>query len=283
MPSPILSFARPATYSNPTQYGLDYNVKLFLAAGAALGESALTGTQIGALNTMVLALKALSAWQQFDALYPIVGGTAGWHSLNLVDTTVYRMIANGTITNNANGTQGNGINGYWDTQYPIGQSAFNGNPINVHISAYSRSGATGFDIIWGATDFDQNTSLQPNHPDDGLIDSLGNDQIVVNPVPSPTTFAAAYFMTLCSADTAHQFYRNGVMQNDAGTPNYNASEPNLYFMASNDLVSGTAGFSDRQFAFLSIGKGKIPGAVSFNTTDLYNIIQTYQTSLGRQV
>ncbi len=282
-----VAFNRSTRFSKILNFGgaIDISVMAFLQFGLSIGESLLSPTQINALNALVISLKLNNYWDQFDALYPIVGGTAGWHSINLKNPTQYRMIANGTITNNANGTQGNGINGYWNTQYDVGQriSATETNA-NIHISAYSRTGATGFDYMWGATDFDQNTSLQPNHPDDGLIDVLGNDQIVLFPVPSPSTYGAAYFMTLSSESTAHQFYRNGVFESDGGSPNFVGTEPDVYFMATNDTTQGgAAGFSNRVYSFFSLGQGKIPGAADLDMTALYDIIQAYQTALGRQV
>ena len=53
-------------------------------AAAFLTASGITdSTQSGAVNRLVLDLKAASIWTKMAAIYPLVGGTAAKHKWNL--------------------------------------------------------------------------------------------------------------------------------------------------------------------------------------------------------
>jgi len=71
-----------------------------------------------AMNTYTITRKAISATASLGA-YPMVGGTATTHSRNLYNPAdsdaAKRITWAGTITHNANGVQGNGVNGTGNT------------------------------------------------------------------------------------------------------------------------------------------------------------------------
>ena len=72
-----------------------------------------------AMNTYTITRKAISATASLAA-YPFVGGTDVTHSRNLYNAAdtdaAKRIVWSGTITHNANGVQGNGVNGTGDTK-----------------------------------------------------------------------------------------------------------------------------------------------------------------------
>ena len=78
-------------------------------------------TQLRALDTAVIALKAANIWTNLHAVYPFIGGNSMAHSLNLASTN-YGITWNGTVTHNANGVTGDGATGYGDTRYYAGVS-----------------------------------------------------------------------------------------------------------------------------------------------------------------
>ena len=96
----------------------------------ATGESDLV--IISALNdfeTEIASIKTL-----LTSVYPFVGGTAGKHALNFMNTTTHSLTFYGGITHNSNGITGNGTTGYATTDF-TGTALSN----NHHISIYTRN------------------------------------------------------------------------------------------------------------------------------------------------
>ena len=60
-------------------------------------------TQQGAINTLVVDLKGYSIWTKFKAIYPIVGGIASSHAVNLKTPGTYNLTFGTGWTHNANG------------------------------------------------------------------------------------------------------------------------------------------------------------------------------------
>lgn len=80
----------------------------------------ITDTTINnAMNTYTITRKSISTTASLGA-YPFVGGTDVTHSRNLYNAAdtdaAKRIVWSGTITHNANGIQGNGVNGTGDTK-----------------------------------------------------------------------------------------------------------------------------------------------------------------------
>jgi hypothetical protein len=61
------------------------------------------GTQQNAINTLVLALKGHSIWTKFKAIYPVVGGIASSHAVNLKTPGTYNLTFQTGWTHNSNG------------------------------------------------------------------------------------------------------------------------------------------------------------------------------------
>jgi hypothetical protein len=98
----------------------DPNAQAFLNAAVITNV-----TQANAINSLVIGLKADGLWNNMQALYPFVGGTAATHKYNLKDprdlNAAYRIGFSGGWTHNLNGAIGNGINTIADTSYfPFG-------------------------------------------------------------------------------------------------------------------------------------------------------------------
>lgn len=263
------TFSRTASFARPLYYGRDDALKLFLDVGRTIGESPLSNTQISALATLIASLKSAGNWDKIDALYPIVGGTAGWHSLNLKSATKYRMIANGTITNSSNGTQGNGVNGYWDTTYD-----FQANTGDGHISIYSRTDSAADVYDFGI--INNNTNNIANLIARSSSDI--SDYIWVNSGDTPANSSSLGLFSLCGNNSSSELFKNG-LSISTGAGGTEAPDGTLsYFMALNNVGTAEA-FSNRQYAFFTFGRRMDATQNSnFNTA-----VTAYQTSLGRQV
>lgn len=93
-------------------------------AQAFFTASGLTGaTELNAVNQLVLDLKGFGIWTKMKAIYPIVGGTAALHKWNLKDpqdlNAAFRLVFNGGWTHTATGALPNGVNGFANTFFNI--------------------------------------------------------------------------------------------------------------------------------------------------------------------
>ena len=101
---------------NPYSFGpsLDPDAQAFLTA-AGITDATISG----AIDTLVIQMKADNIWTKMKAIYPLVGGTDNTHKWNLKNPTdsdpAFRLTFNGGITHDVNGITSNGVNGYAET------------------------------------------------------------------------------------------------------------------------------------------------------------------------
>jgi len=244
---------------------------------AATGIS--DATIISALNTMDLALIANGLDGKFQALYPFVGGTSTTHKfnfMNALDTNAaFRLSFSGGWTHSANGAQPNGTTGYADTFFIPNTNFASAN--SSHLSFYSR------------------TAVSATHRDLGCYFLGSNPCMCIGSNAGPTIVSDNYdfnhrigaaitntqglLINTRTGASVHKAFRNATQ---IGSTDVLAagSMPtiSLYLGAANLFSSGTA-FSTKQYSFASIGTGLSDADV----TALYSIIQTFQTTLGRNV
>lgn len=230
-------------------------------------------TQASAIITLVNDLKSNSLWTKFIAIYPFVGGTATTHKFNLINSAdtdaAFRLNFVGGWTHSSNGAQPGGVNGYANT-FINAQTALTNT--STHISVYSRTLAVGVQVELGCYDF--STFVHMRAAANAVIGSTAA-------ILSFTTTADArgFWVGTKRANNDREAYLNGATQVTA-TTNDGSAFPNLnmFIGARND--NGTAAvFSNKQLAFSTIGSGLTDSEVS----TLYTIVQTFQTTLGRNV
>lgn len=238
------------------------------AAAAFFSATGITDLTIQlAINDLVLDMKADGIWDECDAIYPFVGGTADTNKYNLKDTSTYTITFSGSWTHNSNGITGNGTNTYANTGW---NPTTVGRNTNGHMGVYSRTNlnAGGLMSDMGAGSF----------PNESLM-ALAN---------SGTTFwiwsgavrSAAYGNTLgfyvTTRGTSNTIgYKNGSSISSGGNTN-NHPNVNMYIGAQNTTAAGTR-WTSRNYAFASLGTD-----IASNST-YYTIVQNFQTALGRQV
>ena len=96
------------------KFSLDVDAQAFITATGITDA-----TQITAINTLVVGLKADGLWTKSRAIYPFIGGSASTHKWNLrtpLNTNAaFRLTFIGGITHYANGIKGNLLNAYYET------------------------------------------------------------------------------------------------------------------------------------------------------------------------
>jgi len=245
---------------------LDPDAQAFITAAGITNP-----TQQTAINTLVVSLKAYGIWTKMKALYPFVGGTAFSHKFNLknpADTNAaFRLVFNGGWTHSANGAQPNGTNGFANTFLNDNTSlALN----SAHISIYSRTNVDALYCDMGMIDGSFESTI---------FSKFGNvfyPRIhATNSGISNTSSSLGHFIANRISSTEIRARQNGVLKQitNASVVKNNSV---FYIGAAN---SPFPYYSPRQYAFSSIGDG----LTDTEAANLYTAVQTFQTTLGRNV
>jgi hypothetical protein len=231
-------------------------------------------TQKSAITTLVLALKSASIWTKFNAIYPMVGGTATTHKYNLknpLDTdAAFRLSFVGGWTHSSTGALPNGTNGYADS-FLIPSTTLSLN--SSHLSYYSRTNVNLARVEIGVENFPVYNLLQIRTS--GVTYPLINQSAI-------TSFADAnslgFYLGNRQGVNDVDGWKNGVKLVNGTQLSQILPINKIYIGALN--VSGTASlFSTKECAFATIGSGLSDTEAS----TLYTLIQAFQTSLSRNV
>jgi hypothetical protein len=244
---------------------------------AFLTASGITDPQIiNALNAMDLSLISAGLLPsgtgagKIKALYPIVGGTAATHKFNFVNpldtNAAFRLVFFGGWTHSANGMTPNGTNAYANTflfQNTLGQNS-------QHLACYVRQNSTSSNAGFGIFNSETWLLLRPS-----VIYGNIND----SDYSTSTNSNAGYFLSTRTASNSRKTYRNGsTIITSTSSSNANASL-SFYIGTLNQAGSPGAFYDNNQFAFANYGEG----LTDAENTNLYNLVQAFQTALGRQV
>lgn len=265
-------------------------------AQAFITATGISGTNATATNQLVIDLKSANIWTKMKSIYPMVGGTATTCKFNLKDprdlNAAYRLTFFGGGTFSANGYLPNGTNSYADT-FLIPSTAFANT--NNHLSFYSRTtanlGVTDMGAYWtnapgtvpatytGVYSLGVGRSLDTN-----AIGYLSNDD--TNRIAYTQTNASGMFVLSRTATNSLKMYQNNILKQTntvVASSVFNTLPQNSIFIgASNYRDSASTSvfqYSAKQCAFSSIGNA----LTDAEATALYNAVQLFQTTLGRQV
>lgn len=243
--------------------------------GATLDEP----TRI-ATNNLYIQLKSASLYDKLQAFYPIIGGTAAAHKFNgknPADTNAaFRLLFLGGWIHSSTGAKPDGITGYANTFYQVDTNGALG---DLHIAYYSRTNNSGAHIEMGAVG---NTSSSGSGQLYIAPNVLGSNFRAVNTTGNYSSASnlntAAFFVSSRTSLSSIEFYRNAAqIISNSGLPN-SISNRTIYVGARNNN-GVTDAYSTREAAFLSIGAG----LTALEVATYYNIVQTFQTALGRNV
>lgn len=229
-------------------------------------------------NTLFADLKTAGLYNKMIAFYPYMGGLASTHKYNAknpIDSDVaFRLTFYGGLTHSANGILPNGINGYADTHLNMPSSGLGVNAsIGIYCNVDDRTNGNFIDV--GC--YDNVSLLQINllRGTDTAFYFYGFDES-----PFINTDTKGFnLMTRSGALLNKYFYKNGIQKKNTASPaNSLTGSYSVYLFSRN--TTGTSGFySNKGVAFHTFSD-------YLNASEqltLYNIIQNFQTSLGRQV
>lgn len=236
-------------------------------------------TQKSAVNTLVLSLKAANIWTKMKALYPIVGGSASSHAVNLKQPGTYNLSFSTGWTHSSTGMTPNGAtfantNLVADSVLTYGSACF---------SYYSRTNSDGNFSDLGSYGTAGNNyksyvlqSRNSNLSKSGIYDGSGT----LDWATGSNASSLGFFAANRTSPNVNRIFKNGI---SLGLNTFNSnygSLSNIYSIVLGGANNGTIiQYTNRECAFASIGNGLTDAEV----LSFYNAVQTYQTNLGRQV
>jgi hypothetical protein len=228
----------------------------------------LTNTEANAVNQLVIDLKANSLWTPMKAIYPMVGASAAACAQNLKSSSFTGTFSSGW-TFASTGVTPNGSSAYMSTGFNPRTSLTNS---SGHFSYYSRTNSAGGNKYEMANyDGTFGNGLIIRYSSDTFYAVYG--QYNAN---TTNTDSRGFFVTNRNSLTNTTGFKNGTKLIDTITTGTTANKDIILGAENFNTISG---FTDRQCAFSSIGDGLTDAQVSA----LYTNVQTFQTTLNRQV
>jgi len=242
----------------------------------------LTVPQENAIKDLVTGLKANGTWTKYQAIYPFIGGTASAHKWNLkdpLDTDVaFRLSFGGGIVHSATGAKPDGTTGFGNTFY---NPSLDGTTDNAMLSYYSRDDiiitAIEMGYISGGYGATPRFNLEIDYNSAGTkFDCYSS---AVGRASGTPIGSDGWIVGSRVSSSDNRVYQNGT-QIGTTNPSNGGTIPNddVYIFSVN-LGGSQGAFSSRECAFSTIGLGLTATEVS----DDYDVIQAYQTALGRAV
>ena len=249
--------------------GYDADAEAFFTAASITNT-----TQKSAVNQLVLDLKSYGVWTKCNAIYPIVGGSASSHAVNLKTPGTYNLSFATGFTHSSTGMLPNGTSAYANTFLPTSVIGLN----TGHLSFYSRTNSLS------ASSKASMGSLKstPNSYSDLGMGSINQDYFRWNNSGTydntAQTNTLGFYNGSRTAGGTIKLFKNGTAIINGVAASSATSAISFYISASNN--NGTAQFYDnKECAFASIGSGlSITEAANF-----YTAVQAYQTTLSRNV
>ena len=269
------SIGRIRFYLNQPSVGPDPNAQAFITA-AGITDA----TEISAINQLVIDLKAAGIWSSLNTIYPFIGGTSTTNSYNLKNPSSYQITWYGGVTHNSNGVTFNGVNGYGETYYNESLIETFG---DTHRAVYDRTATSDYGAQIGSQGAGagyQRNILSNNYTGTYYLDCYDALDSYGRLIGATADSRAFWIMSRTSlAAGGFKAYKN--LTNIATTAYINAgTQPDVNTWIgglnySNVLYIPT----NHNLAFTSMGKGLTPTQAA----DYYTAVQTFQTTLGRQV
>jgi hypothetical protein len=248
---------------------IDADAAAFLTA-AGITDATITS----AINKLVVDLKSAAIWSKMKAIYPFVGGTAFTTKFNLKDPrdldAAFRLIFFGGLVFSNTGINSNGTNGYYTTKF---NDSVHGSLNNQSMGVYLRTNLNG-----GGPSMDIGTE----------ISIAPYIQIYAKAEASGQQFASRHHSgtaTLIANSDSRGLFAISRLNSANYLMQKNSTFTTISIGSSGMNNSEILGFKNqnaytaREHAFSFIGDG----LSSTEMNSLYTAVQSFQTTLNRQV
>jgi hypothetical protein len=251
--------------------GNDADAQAFITAAGITVSS-----QTTAINNLVVALKGYGLWDKMKAIYPFVGGTATTHKFNLKNpadsNAAFRLSFLGGWIHSSTGAKPNGTTGYADTfLVPNTDLTLNGVGISYYTRNFKTAGYPNKGTIMGAGPTPSEIAFYVDY-------SNGTDYIANNTTESTGTQLSGtrgFYHNTRIVSTGYKVYRNGIIKYNQTIASVSKSTLSVQIAK----VNGYGDFTDVECSFSAIDTG----LTDTEAANFYTAVETYQTTLGRQV
>ena len=234
-----------------------------VTAGGTLSE-----TEKLAISQLVIQMKEDGIWTKMKAIYPMVGASAAACAQNLKSSSFTGTFNGGWIFAST-GVKPNGSNAFMRTGCFANEFLAN----NQHFSNYSRQLTNTNAVELGLISYDSTKlnyiMFQHNTSNRYAAIQGGDTSMTSNNDPG-------YGLTISNrrnSSFVQRYLRNVKLESSSSGNGVGTQE---VFMSA---ISGTSLFSTCEIAFGSMGDG----LTDTDATNLTNIVNTFQTTLSRQV
>ena len=257
--------------SNISGGGFDADAQAYFSRVTTAGGT-LTTTEQNAVNQLVIDMKANGTWTAMKAIYPMVGASAAACAQNLKSSSFTGSFSSGW-TFASTGVTPNGTSAFMDTGLiPSVDLTQN----STHLSYYSRTNSLvgnkiDMGTLTGVASFRCYIIMYFNGASYSSINNAGDNAVTA--MTDTRKFVLAYRNNLANFINQVNSTKQTLTSVSSGL-----SDKSFYIGAYNR--NGTAdNFSIRETAFNSIGDG----LTDTQASDFYTSVQTFQTTLSRQV
>jgi hypothetical protein len=248
-------------------FGFDADATAFFTRVTTAGGT-LSATEQLAIDTLVKQMKLDGIWTKMKAIYPMVGASAAACSQNLKSSS-FTGVFNGGWVFSSFGILGNGSNTFFDTNFnPNTNFTFStfsyGGYTDTNISGNGYHGAKPPDYLMHSfQSFNRTEAFYVTGSDSYNIGTSGNSGIV------------GFAMSNLNQGS-HKIIANGIVVTTitASTPT-SLPDKNMYIGQAN----GFSGVDNKRISFYYYSDG----LTDTEASDLYDAVQTMNTSLSRQV
>lgn len=247
----------------------DQDAQAFFNRVTAAGGT-LTSTEQVAIIQLVIDMKTFGIWNSMKAIYPMVGASAAACAQNLKSSS-FTGTFNGGVTFASTGITTNGTNGFMNTNFkPLTESIAQN---SFAFGIYCRNNVVSA-VAFGATETNKNAYLTANSSF-GLYSGNNDAEGLITPNWSTGT---GLFVNSRTLSTGYTLSQNTTFKTRTST-SIGVTNLNLYLGAYNNVTNTATNFSAIEFAFNFISSGLTNTEIS----NLYSVVQSFQTSLSRQV
>lgn len=247
----------------------DINARQFLEASgiSQTSQAAL------AVNRLCVDLKASNLFSKFYALYPFVGTNASSSKYNLINTGSYILGLSGSW-DYTNGIKANGTN-TWANTALVPNSIPNfqtGSSLMVYVTTNATG---GYDI--GSEDGGPYRTYLFSR----LENSTAGTSFTTTAIATASLDSRGMWMALASGSaTRLELYKNtSSLLTPVNSTTNNLPSASLFIGANNFQNSSTNAYSSRTYGMAAIGRY----FTSTEVSTLYTIVQSFETSMSRQV
>lgn len=254
-------------------FGFDTDAQAFFNRITAAGGSLSSNEQL-AIDSLVKQMKLVGIWNQMKYIYPMVGASAAACRQNLKSSSFTGTFTSGW-TFASTGVTPNGTSAYFNTACtPSLQITRNSGSFGMYFNT-DRIGSTT--RLHGAFSSSNQSlvGLYPRFSADRFFAYLNTQNGVLSTTSATNTLGFRAVSRTSSTNNIVQFNAN---QNIAAQLSLGDCPLNLYLGAANTDGSATDFDSIRiAFAYFS------DGLTTTELSNLYNAVQTFQTTLSRNV